>query len=320
MARPIENTEAIEQAKVKLLHAAGLLQDILDGKLYQTDAADNLGISSMQHMLSEGFEPYIRNVMLEVENLGQELNKHMTAEEKILMHTLMPDDPYIFGRNNKLRILPHYDVDALNDAILDFLTENEAKILRMDCGCDPDCPGDHFTLDQMGDQINVTKERARQIRDRAYAKLRSPEVQARIFAPEFESTAVETEYLKSALQELKTEYRRSRDEYDELCIKLKALNVAKASNTPMDIPSDMFAKEMDAFASAADARIPDPELSYRSNHWLQEAGYLTLMDVYRAGSDKLSKIRGLGAKSVAELTCLFRDRYHMALPKAETKD
>ena len=321
MARPtVENREAIEQAKKNLLHAANLLQDVLDGNSYQTDIAGELGISSMQHMLSEGFEPYIRSVIIDIDGLGQKLNENMTPEEKILMGTLIPDDPYIFGKDGKLRILPDYDIDAIYDAIEDCLTDKEAKVLRMHCGCDPDTASGHPTLEDMGTAVNVTKERARQILNKAFEKLRNPNVQKKIFAPTFETARVETEEITSALKELRAEYVRAKDEYDELIVKLKAVEAAKTGGAASDTANLQFSGAEDPMAAIAEARIPDNGLSYRANNWLEQAGYKTLLDVYRAGTDKLMKIRGLGAKSVAEIICLFRDRYHLTIPKAKTED
>ena len=60
--------------------------------------------------------------------------------------------------------------DATND-ILNTLTPREAKVLRMRCGIDMST--DH-TLEEVGKQFDVTRERIRQIEAKALRKLRHP--------------------------------------------------------------------------------------------------------------------------------------------------
>ena len=60
--------------------------------------------------------------------------------------------------------------DATND-ILNTLTPREAKVLRMRFGIDMST--DH-TLEEVGKQFDVTRERIRQIEAKALRKLRHP--------------------------------------------------------------------------------------------------------------------------------------------------
>ena len=64
--------------------------------------------------------------------------------------------------------------DSLTDAtrdVLNGLTMREAKVLRMRFGIDMNT--DH-TLDEVGKQFDVTRERIRQIEAKALRKLRHP--------------------------------------------------------------------------------------------------------------------------------------------------
>ena len=56
-------------------------------------------------------------------------------------------------------------------AVLDTLSEREARVLRLYFGLDG---GDSMTLEQIGNQLSLTKERVRQIRDKALAALKHP--------------------------------------------------------------------------------------------------------------------------------------------------
>ncbi len=74
--------------------------------------------------------------------------------------TLSPDDSAIYAN---LR-------DATRE-VLDSLTSREAKVLRMRFGIEMNT--DH-TLEEVGKQFDVTRERIRQIEAKALRKLRHP--------------------------------------------------------------------------------------------------------------------------------------------------
>jgi RNA polymerase primary sigma factor len=63
------------------------------------------------------------------------------------------------------------DLRAVVGELLDGLTPREAKVLRMRFGID--MSSDH-TLDEVGNQFNVTRERIRQIEAKALRKLKHP--------------------------------------------------------------------------------------------------------------------------------------------------
>jgi len=57
------------------------------------------------------------------------------------------------------------------DTILDMLDEREAKIIKMRYGID----GPKYTLEQVGEEFNVTRERVRQIEQKVIQKLQEHE-------------------------------------------------------------------------------------------------------------------------------------------------
>lgn len=57
------------------------------------------------------------------------------------------------------------------EEVLDSITEREAKVLRMRFGLGS---GNEHTLEEVGQQFKVTRERIRQIEAKALRKLRGP--------------------------------------------------------------------------------------------------------------------------------------------------
>jgi RNA polymerase primary sigma factor len=121
----------------------------------------------------------------------EELSKHMdmpeekirkvlkTAKEPVSMHTPVGDeedtcmadfipDP-IF--NAPVEAASQESLREATDSILHTLTEREAKVLRMRFGINMNT--DH-TLEEVGKQFDVTRERIRQIEAKALRKLRHP--------------------------------------------------------------------------------------------------------------------------------------------------
>ena len=74
--------------------------------------------------------------------------------------TVRPDD---FAEVNMLR--------SNLDKILEMLDEREAKIIKMRYGID----GPKYTLEQVGEEFDVTRERVRQIEQKVIQKLKEHE-------------------------------------------------------------------------------------------------------------------------------------------------
>ena len=62
---------------------------------------------------------------------------------------------------------------VLSDALRENLTDREEKVLRMRTGL---YDGHEYTLEEVGLEFSVTRERIRQIENKAKMKLRKPEL------------------------------------------------------------------------------------------------------------------------------------------------
>jgi RNA polymerase primary sigma factor len=80
-----------------------------------------------------------------------------------LIEDVVTESPVDVAFDGKLR--------EATEELLGSLSEREAKILRMRFGIDTH--GEH-TLEEVGRQFNVTRERIRQIQEKAIRKLRNP--------------------------------------------------------------------------------------------------------------------------------------------------
>jgi RNA polymerase primary sigma factor len=121
----------------------------------------------------------------------EELSKflEMTTEEvayalQIAGRQISMDAPLKIGDENKnslIDILPNNDTpspdkDLLNESLkkeisnaLRFLTEREANVIKLSFGIDAD---NSATLEEIGERFNLTRERIRQIKEKALIKLR----------------------------------------------------------------------------------------------------------------------------------------------------
>ena len=121
----------------------------------------------------------------------EELSKflEMTSEEvayalQIAGRQISMDAPLKAGDENKnslIDILPNNDTpspdkDLLNESLkkeisnaLRFLTEREANVIKLSFGIDSD---NSATLEEIGERFNLTRERIRQIKEKALIKLR----------------------------------------------------------------------------------------------------------------------------------------------------
>ncbi len=121
----------------------------------------------------------------------EELSKflEMTSEEvayalQIAGRQISMDAPLKAGDENKnslIDVLPNNDTpspdkDLLNESLkkeisnaLRFLTEREANVIKLSFGIDAD---NSATLEEIGERFNLTRERIRQIKEKALIKLR----------------------------------------------------------------------------------------------------------------------------------------------------
>src|SRR5882672_6634000 len=138
-------------------------------------------VRTSRQMLNEfGFEPDAPTLAEKMEIPEDKIRKIMKiAKEPISMETPIGDDDdshlgdFIEDTNNTAPIEAAMQAglrDVVKD-ILDSLTPREAKVLRMRFGIEMST--DH-TLEEVGKQFDVTRERIRQIEAKALRKLRHP--------------------------------------------------------------------------------------------------------------------------------------------------
>src|ERR1700760_2443198 len=135
---------------------------------------------SRQHLQEFGFEPDAPTLAEKMEMPEDKIRKIMKiAKEPISMETPIGDDDdshlgdFIEDTNNlaPVEAAMHAGLRDVVKDILDSLTPREAKVLRMRFGIEMST--DH-TLEEVGKQFDVTRERIRQIEAKAIRKLKHP--------------------------------------------------------------------------------------------------------------------------------------------------
>jgi len=148
--------------------------------VHMIETINKMNRISRQHLQEFGFEPDAALLAEKMEIPEDKIRKIMKiAKEPISMETPIGDDDdshlgdFIEDQNNTAPVDAAMQAglrDVVKD-ILDSLTPREAKVLRMRFGIE--MTSDH-TLEEVGKQFDVTRERIRQIEAKALRKLKHP--------------------------------------------------------------------------------------------------------------------------------------------------
>jgi len=148
--------------------------------VHMIETINKMNRISRQHLQEFGFEPDASILAAKMEIPEDKIRKIMKiAKEPISMETPIGDDDdshlgdFIEDSSNTAPIEAAMQAglrDVVKD-ILDSLTPREAKVLRMRFGIEMST--DH-TLEEVGKQFDVTRERIRQIEAKALRKLKHP--------------------------------------------------------------------------------------------------------------------------------------------------
>ncbi len=148
--------------------------------VHMIETINKMNRLSRQHLQEFGFEPDAPTLAEKMEIPEDKIRRIMKiAKEPISMETPIGDDDdshlgdFIEDTNNTAPIEAAMQAglrDVVKD-ILDSLTPREAKVLRMRFGIEMST--DH-TLEEVGKQFDVTRERIRQIEAKAIRKLKHP--------------------------------------------------------------------------------------------------------------------------------------------------
>jgi RNA polymerase primary sigma factor len=148
--------------------------------VHMIETINKMNRISRQHLQEFGYEPDASILAAKMEIPEDKIRKIMKiAKEPISMETPIGDDDdshlgdFIEDQTNTAPIEAAMQAglrDVVKD-ILDSLTPREAKVLRMRFGIEMST--DH-TLEEVGKQFDVTRERIRQIEAKALRKLKHP--------------------------------------------------------------------------------------------------------------------------------------------------
>ncbi|MBK9160956.1 MAG: RNA polymerase sigma factor RpoD [Nitrosomonadales bacterium] len=148
--------------------------------VHMIETINKMNRISRQIMQETGLEPDVATLAIKMEMPEDKIHKILKiAKEPISMETPVGDDDdshlgdFIEDSNTTVPVDAAV-YEGLRNAtadILDSLTQREAKVLRMRFGIEMNT--DH-TLEEVGKQFDVTRERIRQIEAKALRKLRHP--------------------------------------------------------------------------------------------------------------------------------------------------
>ncbi|MFZ3028428.1 RNA polymerase sigma factor RpoD [Rhodoferax sp.] len=148
--------------------------------VHMIETINKMNRISRQIMQETGVEPDVATLAIKMEMPEDKIHKILKiAKEPISMETPVGDDDdshlgdFIEDQNTTVPIdaAVYESLRGATKDILDSLTQREAKVLRMRFGIEMNT--DH-TLEEVGKQFDVTRERIRQIEAKALRKLRHP--------------------------------------------------------------------------------------------------------------------------------------------------
>ena len=146
--------------KVNLLHKISKMSQQLSGKhreepdLEEIAAALDVSVEEIRETVLSGRKVY---------SLDKEFEED---DERSLMKTLVDARQKAPDAN-----ILCTDTQAQLESVLNSLDQRERRIVQLYFGLDGNEP---LTLEQIGDLMNLTRERIRQIKERAFSKLRHP--------------------------------------------------------------------------------------------------------------------------------------------------
>ena len=148
--------------------------------VHMIETINKMNRISRQIMQETGLEPDVATLAIKMEMPEDKIHKILKiAKEPISMETPVGEDDdshlgdFIEDSNTAVPIdaAIYESLRGATADILDSLTQREAKVLRMRFGIEMNT--DH-TLEEVGKQFDVTRERIRQIEAKALRKLRHP--------------------------------------------------------------------------------------------------------------------------------------------------
>jgi len=154
--------------------------------VHMTETLQKMARFSRTSFREKGREPSVREIARETGLSPQKVAEILqTTQETVSIETPVGDK----GQSSLSEFLQDKDIPSPPDTVihsslrrqieeaLQSLTEREAQVIRMRFGLGSD--GDH-TLEEVGEHLQVTRERVRQIETKALRKLQSPELNGKL--------------------------------------------------------------------------------------------------------------------------------------------
>ena len=146
--------------KINLLHKIAKVSDRLDG-----DRGDELDMKEVAAALDVSIDE-VRETVLSGRRAYSLDREYQDDDDRSLMKTLADA-----GQEAPDAHISRTDIQAQLEDVLDRLDERERRIIQLYFGLDGNEP---LTLEQIGNMMGLTRERIRQLKERAFSRLRQP--------------------------------------------------------------------------------------------------------------------------------------------------
>lgn len=279
--------ENIAEIRDELYRVGNLLQSVLDGKLYQTDIAGEIDVSTrhLHHQIANKFSGYIKTKLASIDDLCRALEDVRTPGDKLLLHVFGVDldDSH---EKDKILLLPDYDEDALWDIVNRRLRGSALDMTKMYVGAyygdiaGGALDGQTLTSREIARLYNITPQRVCQILRKSFRRLRHPAMLHDIF-----------ETMDAEFPELVNK------KIEQTCERILSEKLKESTKTPGPAEPDKPAEP----AELPVISIMDAQFSVRTYNCLYRANIDTLNQLADMTYDQVAKIRNLGQKCIREI-------------------
>lgn len=280
MPNEIQNKEHYLNIANNLDNIANLFRQMTQGNVTLTNVAKTLNMGASQLGPAMFKDSRLKSKLKLTDDLLKLIKESMSPHERLI------SDIYQINIKDIIITISDIQENEINNIILNSLTDKQIIIIAKLYGLNGEKPS---TLSQIGDDINITPERVRQIKAKAIRKLR---YRLTAFYEYSNENIQDPASYEGQIQILENKITQLNKQLLNAELKVNHLEIQLQKKSNNNDPTKI--------------NIEDLNLSTRSYGCLKRANINTLMHLASLDETQLHKIRNLGEKSINEIKNILK--------------